>query len=777
MKKFILFFLLASTLTITQAQKTVTIGILADEPANNTQLLSQLKSEIKTIVGQQTTVVFGEVLANNFDSVTAKANYQKLLANETDIILTFGVVDVIVLHQETNYPKPVIVFGTINSDFVKLPEEQNTSGINNMTYIITPSSYAKDLDAFSKLYDYKKIGILVDDYLPKILPLNTVFDSYFSNKESTYKIIPINKSTQFNTILNDVDAVYLTGGFNFADTSFNKMVAAINQNKLPSFSAVRKADVERGILASNQPETNINQFFRRIALNVEAIISGKNPSELPLMLSYKNKLTINNTTAEQIGFPMRYSMLATADIIGGNTKVEPKSALSIVDIMKSVVGKNLSLKATKKDVELAMQEIKTAKSSYLPDLTAGVDGIYVDPKLAEVTAGQNPEFSTSGNIVLQQLIYSESASANIDIQESVNKAQQEVYNAAELDALLNATTSYFNALILKTNASIQNQNLQVTKQNLELAEQNFQAGASGKSDVLRFRSELAQNTQSLITAGNQLNQAYFTINQLMNVDIATKIAIQDAEISLGVFKDYNYTEMITLLDDPKTQQVLIAFFIEEAKNNAPELKNLGYNLDVVKRNYRLNNGGRFIPTVALQGQYNLRFTQSGRGSVPQAGFPIIPDGSYNVGLNVSLPIFQQNQRKINRQTAKIQEDQLSIQKENTELNIETNINTIVLDLVTEIANIEISKVSENTAKESLELTQNAYQEGTVPVIQLIDAQTNYLQAQLASATANYNYLLVSMQLERAMGYFFLMNSTTNNQAFIQRATQFILNNN
>ena len=466
-----------------------------------------------------------------------------------------------------------------------------------------------------------------------------------------------------------------------------------------------------------------------------------------------------------------------ADIIGGNTKVEPKSALSIVDIMKSVVGKNLSLKATKKDVELAMQEIKTAKSSYLPDLTAGVDGIYVDPKLAEVTAGQNPEFSTSGNIVLQQLIYSESASANIDIQESVNKAQQEVYNAAELDALLNATTSYFNALILKTNASIQNQNLQVTKQNLELAEQNFQAGASGKSDVLRFRSELAQNTQSLITAGNQLNQAYFTINQLMNVDIATKIAIQDAEISLGVFKDYNYTEMITLLDDPKTQQVLIAFFIEEAKNNAPELKNLGYNLDVVKRNYRLNNGGRFIPTVALQGQYNLRFTQSGRGSVPQAGFPIIPDGSYNVGLNVSLPIFQQNQRKINRQTAKIQEDQLSIQKENTELNIETNINTIVLDLVTEIANIEISKVSENTAKESLELTQNAYQEGTVPVIQLIDAQTNYLQAQLASATANYNYLLVSMQLERAMGYFFLMNSTTNNQAFIQRATQFILNNN
>ena len=777
MKKFILFFLLASTLTIAQAQKTVTIGILADEISDNTQLLNQLESEIKTIVGQQTTVVFGEILANNFDSATAKANYQKLLANETDIILTFGVVDIIVLHQETKYPKPVIVFGTINSDFIKLPEGQNTSGINNITYIITPSSYAKDLDAFSKLYDYKKIGILVDDYLPKILPLNTVFDSYFSNKESTYKIIPINKSTQFNTILNDVDAVYLTGGFNFDDTTFNKMVAAINQNKLPSFSSVRKADVERGILASNQPETNIKQFFRRIALNVEAIISGTNPSELPLMLSYKNKLTINNTTAEQIGFPMRYSMLATADIIGGDTKVEPKSALSIVDIMNSVVSKNLSLKATEKDVALAAQDIKTAKSNYLPDVSANVGGTYIDPKVAQFSGGQNPEFSTAGNITLEQLIYSENASAGIDIKESLEKAQQETYNAAELDALLNATTSYFNALVLKTNASIQNQNLQVTKQNLELAEQNFQAGASGKSDVLRFKSELAQNTQSLIDAGNQLNQAYFTINQLMNVDIATKIAIQDAEISLGVFKEYNYTEMITLLDDQKMQPKLIAFLIEEAKQNAPELKNLGHNLNAIERNYRLNDKGRFIPTVALQGQYNLGFTQSGKGSTYPIGSPNIPDGTYNVGLNISLPIFQQNQRNINRQTSKIQSDQLLIQKENTNQNIEININTIVLDLVTEIANIEISKVAENTAKESLELTQNAYQEGAVPVIQLIDAQTNYLQAQLASATANYNYLLVSMQLEHAMGYFFLMNSTTNNQAFIQRATQFILNNN
>ncbi len=81
MKKHLLLFIFLITCVISYAQKTVTIGILADERASDTELLNQLKSEIKTIVGQQTTVVFGEVLANNFDSATAKANYQKLLAN------------------------------------------------------------------------------------------------------------------------------------------------------------------------------------------------------------------------------------------------------------------------------------------------------------------------------------------------------------------------------------------------------------------------------------------------------------------------------------------------------------------------------------------------------------------------------------------------------------------------------------------------------------------------------------------------------------------------
>ena len=111
------------------------------------------------------------------------------------------------------------------------------------------------------------------------------------------------------------------------------------------------------------------------------------------------------------------------------------------------------------------------------------------------------------------------------------------------------------------------------------------------------------------------------------------------------------------------------------------------------------------------------------------------------------------------------------------LSIEKNINDIVLDLINEIANIEISEVNMNFSEESLELSQAEYQNGAIPVIQLIDAQNNYLKAYLSNATSKYNFLLVSMQLQRALGAFFLINTDANNQDFIQRASQYINNNN
>lgn len=778
MKKNILLIVLTITIGLVKAQNTLTIGIVNDQHSpESASLLNQLQSEIKSVLGQGTTVNFTEVLFNNHSLETAKENYTALLDDNTDIIIAFGVINTIMLYQEESYNKPTLIVGAINNDIVNIPKDKKTSGINNLTYLITPFSYKEDLDAFAGILPFKKIGIVVDDFILTHLPLMNLFDEYFANKSASYEFITLTINSYPASLFDDIDAVYLVSHSNLEKATFEEMIASINNLKLASMSAYGVRDVESGVLTTNQPKTNFDQIFRRIALDVESINNGTNASSLPLIIDYTKGLSINMATAEQIEFPIKNSMLATVNLIEGTSYVDAQYTYSLKEVMNEVVSANLTLNAERKNILLSEQDLRLSKSQYLPDVIANLNGAYIDPKVAEISNGENPELSTAGNLSLNQVLYSEQATANISIQKSLLNAQKEDYNASELDALLNASVAYFNALILKTNVSIQNKNLQVTRQNLEIANQNLELGASGKSDVLRFKSQLSQNTLSMIEARNALSQAYYQINQLLNNPISNKISIEDTLIATGKFQNASYDYLIKTLDDPKERYLLIEFLIDEAMRNAPELKNFDYNIDAVVRNYRLNDYGRFIPTLALQGQYNYAFSRSGVGSETPSGFPSIPDGKYNIGLNLSLPIFQQNQRNINRQSTRVQEDQLIIQKDNVKLSIEKNMNDIVLDLINEIANIEISAVNLIFSEESLDLSQNEYRNGAIPVIQLIDAQSNYVKAYLSNATAKYNYLLVSMQLQRVMGLFFLINSDTNNQEFIQRASQFILNNN
>jgi len=85
-------------------------------------------------------------------------------------------------------------------------------------------------------------------------------------------------------------------------------------------------------------------------------------------------------------------------------------------------------------------------------------------------------------------------------------------------------------------------------------------------------------------------------------------------------------------------------------------------------------------------------------------------------------------------------------------------------------------VAEAAAEESLDLVQTSYREGAVNIIQLIDAQNNYLQAQLANAGATYNFLITAIQLERFIGYNFLLHTEAENLDFRNRFQQFFENN-
>jgi len=752
-----------------QTKKAYSIGMLVDVSTAETEvLLEQLKNEVKAVVGEDADISFPPEyrLINNFDVDLARSNYQSLLNSEADIIIAIGSASNIVIQGQSEHLKPTILFGSVNTDMTSIDLEKQTSGIENFTYLMGVQSFSQDLKTLKELSDFTNVGVAIERGIAQVLPLDNTIATILEGTGANYGIVPFDNLQDIISDLDNWDALYMAGGFFLSDAEIRELSETLIAKGIPSFTSTGAHDVGLGLMGTNSSDDNVNQIFRRIALTIEAYVNGNPLSEQKVFIDFEQRLSANFNTMQLLGIPIRYSLIARTDFVGEFKNVLSKKTYSLLDILNENFERNLSLQSQQKDVELSQQDVKTAKSNYYPDITANASFTNVDESVA--FAPLSPEYTTDGNIQLNQTIYSEAANANITVQKNLQKAQEANFNAAQLDAVLEASNLYFNALISKVNVKIQNQNLQLTKENLKLARQNYEAGQSGKSDMLRFSSQMAQNTQTMIEAVNQLDQAFISINQLLNNPIDYELDVVDAELGKGVFESYNYNQLAEILDNPQLKDPFVAFLIQEAKNNSPELASLDYNLKAVERNFRLNSLGRLVPTVALQANYNQNFNQWGVGSTD-----LDPANNYNLGVNLSLPIFNQFRNNINKQTAKIQQDQLEINIQNTELAIESNVSAAVLNVINQISNIQLSEVSVNAAQEALELVQTSYSEGAVSIIQLIDAQNNYLQAQLAQASATYNFLLNTIQLERFMGYNFLLHTEEENNAFRQRFTEFL----
>lgn len=120
-----LFFLLAvfsvTYSTDAQQRESFEVGILIDTLSVELDpLLNALQSEIRAVVGEDARIEIPDsnIRANGFNATRAEQQYQALLAGDTDLILAFGRINNQVISGRADYPKPTILFGTLNTDLV-----------------------------------------------------------------------------------------------------------------------------------------------------------------------------------------------------------------------------------------------------------------------------------------------------------------------------------------------------------------------------------------------------------------------------------------------------------------------------------------------------------------------------------------------------------------------------------------------------------------------------------------------------------------------------------
>jgi len=279
-------------------------------------------------------------------------------------------------------------------------------------------------------------------------------------------------------------------------------------------------------------------------------------------------------------------------------------------------------------------------------------------------------------------------------------------------------SAYYNLYKVLQSKKVVNQNLETIDAQIHQSQRFFEQGLVTKNDVLRF----------------QLQRSNV---ELTGIDLESnrKIITYDLDILLGLPESTQLN--IDQIADANKDLGPLSYYIDTAMNNRQELKQLDLRTRYAETNIK-TVGANTTPTLAASvGGY---YVDVNANPLPKSGNFITP---VTVGLTASWNFGALWTNKNKLAEARIQRDQVTINKGITIDNIKNEVNQDYHNYITAVDKIKLLQTSIEQAGENNNILASKYKSNIASATDKADAETLLYQAQinleLAKADAGLAY--------------------------------------
>jgi outer membrane protein TolC len=126
-----------------------------------------------------------------------------------------------------------------------------------------------------------------------------------------------------------------------------------------------------------------------------------------------------------------------------------------------------------------------------------------------------------------------------------------------------------------------------------------------------------------------------------------------------------------------------------------------------------------------------------------------------IGLSLSIPIFSGGKNIYNVRQAKIQAQELDLQRINTERQLKIAIRQYLNTMESNMKSFDSAKEAVGMAQKAYDISAKSYDLGKSTITDLNDAQLALTQSKLAQTQAVYNFMVAKSNLEQTLGEDFL----------------------
>jgi len=405
------------------------------------------------------------------------------------------------------------------------------------------------------------------------------------------------------------------------------------------------------------------------------------------------------------------------------------------EAIKITLENNLGIKIAKNSLEIADNNADILNSGYLPTLTGNAGGS-IDK---QTTEGELANGETRGADGVETKRYNASLNLNYTLFDGLGryydyKRFKEEYGQSELqvretieNTVLQLFSVYYEVARLEENVINLKEALVVSKGRLKRAGYQFEYGQNTGLDVLNAEVNVNTDSINLINAEQLLRNTKRDLNLVMNRDLSTSFEVDTTVAFVPNIKMEN--------------------FLSEAKQNNVQMLLMEKDKLISEYNLKAFKGG-YLPTVGLTGSYGWNKSSNNN---PIAFAVASTVSGLSAGLNLSWNLFDGGRTITNVKNAKINYQTQELLKQQTELQIERDINNAWDTYRNALFVLDVQEKNLQTNQNNFERTNERYNLGQVTSIEFRQAQLNLLGAKLAKSRSKYEAKLAELQMLQVGG--------------------------
>lgn len=253
-------------------------------------------------------------------------------------------------------------------------------------------------------------------------------------------------------------------------------------------------------------------------------------------------------------------------------------------------------------------------------------------------------------------------------------------------------------------------------------------GVATPADGLSVKVKLNEAEMAQTKVDNGLSLSRMALAQLCGLQLDEPVKLAD--------------ENIESLDN--TIDTNVAVNVEEAFLNRQELKSLDYAVRIYEKKEKIALA-EVLPNVALTANYLVTNPNSFNGYKNEFA------GMFNVGVVVQVPLSGWWEGTYKRNAARAETHIRQLEFEDAKEKIELQVNQSVYKVNEAGKKLTASARNKEKAEENLRHATLGFDEGVIPALNLMEAQTAWVSAQSSLIDAQIEVKLTDIYLTKAMG--------------------------